>query len=279
MNSGQGRNSQLSSTERVFVKHVAAHLKEFAKIIDVTRFIKVNHWDIDRILDLYEEALWDSPEIFYVSKHLIRIRFTRNADDSIRYAKLYGIKYVFPQEEYREAKIKFDAEVKKAVAYAGRETAPEKIARRLHDYLIWTCEYDSEALSDKTASLLARSVYSVLVRKKAVCEGYTMAYRYLLKMFGIPCEEILSPKMRHCWNYVKIRNHWYHADVTFDDPVFVDEYGRRVMQPAPVIDPGNISHRFFLLSDAALLRTGHFGWNTKGLPPASDETYDDRVWS
>jgi len=270
--------SNFTPDERAFEQNTVAHLKAFSKVIDVTRFITVNHWEIDKILDLYEEVLGNNPDIFFVSKRKISIRFTRKRDGSIRYARLCNIVYVFPQEEYQQNKIRFDAEVKKAIAYVGKETAPEKIAQRLHDYIVWTCEYDNAALKDKNRSLQARSVYSVLVRHQAVCEGYTMAYRYLLEKFGIPCEEIVSKDLKHCWNYVKIGNHWYHVDVTFDDPVFVDENGRRIIQSAgPTIDPRKISHKFFLCSDAALC--DHQSWTTKGLPRATDRTFDNRVWS
>ena len=264
--------------ERAFERNTVAHLKAFSKVIDVTRFINVSHWDIDKIFDLYNEVLWNNPDIFFVSKRKISIRFTRKPDGSIRYARLCNILYVFSQEEYQQNKIRFDAEVKKAIAYVGKETAPERIAQRLHDYLIWTCEYDTAAPKDKNLSLQARSAYSVLVRKRAVCEGYTMAYRYLLQKFGIPCEEIVSHDLQHCWNYVKIGNHWYHVDVTFDDPVFVDETGRRSTQPdEPAIDPRKISHKFFLRSDAAF--PDHKSWTTKGLPPATDNSFDNRVWA
>ena len=264
--------------ERAFERNTVTHLQAFSEVIDVTRFINVNHWDIDKILALYNEVLWNNPDIFYVSKRQIRIRFTRKPDGSILYAKLCGILYLFPQDEYQQNKIRFDAEVKKAIAYVGKETAPERIAQRLHDYLIWTCEYDTAAPKDKNLSLQARSAYSVLVRKRAVCEGYTMAYRYLLQKFGIPCEEIVSHDLQHCWNYVKIGNHWYHVDVTFDDPVFVDETGRRLTQPdEPAIDPRKISHKFFLRSDAAF--PDHKSWTTKGRPPATDNSFDNRVWA
>ena len=69
-------------------------------------------------------------------------------------------------------------------------------------------------------SPLARTAYIVLVRHKAVFEGYTMAYRYLLNAVGIQSEEIISKEMNHCWNYVQLNGKWYHLDVTYDDPDF-----------------------------------------------------------
>ena len=95
-----------------------------------------------------------------------------------------------------------------------------------------------------------------------------MAYRYLLHKAGICSEEVLSDKMNHCWNYVKIGENWYHVDVTWDDPVY---QGRK---------PNNecISHEHFLLSDEAIRAKKHYGWDTRGLPAATDTRYDNASW-
>ena len=225
------------------------------------------------------QVLWNTPEIFHVGKS-VRFEWEHAADGTVRYAKLTGIEYAFPRSDYRANKAELDAEVKKAAACAGKESEPELIALRLHDYIVENCEYDTAAADRRDTSPLARTAYSVLVRKKAVCEGYTMAYRYLLKKWNILSEEILSKEMNHCWNYVNIRGKWYHADITFDDPVFVAENGKRLSRSMAfaVQRMHSISREHFLMSDAKALATGHHGWTTRGLPPASDRTYDDKKW-
>lgn len=263
-----------SPAERAFETYVIAHLKDFAGVIDVTRFINCHRWGKEKIMDLYIEVLWNNPEIFYVTKS-IRYEAASYPDGTVQFAKLTGIRYAFPQTEYPQNKRRLDAAVRRATACAAGESAPEMIALRLHDFIVRECEYDLAAAEADDFSPLARTAYSVLVRRKAVCEGYTMAYRYLLQKFSIMCEEIVSDTMHHCWNYVNIRGKWYHVDVTFDDPVFVDEAGR----PFPAASsPSEISRRHFLMSDAEARRTGHRGWTTKGLPPALDRTYDDKDW-
>ena len=129
------------------------------------------------------------------------------------------------------------------------------------------CEYDKQAADNNDSSPLARTAYSVLVRHLAVCEGYTMAYRYLLEKVGIKSEEIVSEKMRHCWNYVLIIDSWYHVDVTWDDPIFLT---RRYQN--------TISHRYFMMSDDKAKRNKHHGWECRGLPPATNHDFDNRKW-
>ena len=138
----------------------------------------------------------------------------------------------------------------------------------LHDRMIRTCDYDVEAADNDDDSPTARTAYSVLVRHKAVCEGYTMAYRYLLDLAGIRSEEIISEAMEHCWNYVLLDGHWFHVDVTWDDPV-----GSGGMP-----DDDLISRKYFLLSDAGIRRVEHHSWSTRGLPPADDTRYDSAKW-
>jgi hypothetical protein len=269
-----------SPAERAFYTHVLAHLKNFSNVIDVTRFVNSQHWSMQQIMRLYMEVLWDSPEIFYVSK-CVQVSWGEYPDGRIQYAKLIGINYAFPREEYELHRQKLEIEVRKAVRYAAGETSPEMIALRLHDYIVQVCDYDSVAFDNEDPSPLARTTYSVLVRKKAVCEGYSMAYRYLLKKFNIRCEEIVSNEMNHCWNYVNIRGNWYHVDVTYDDPIFTDGVGRVLEQGLNFLlsgDSHSISRDHFLMSDQKARRQEHYGWDTKGLPPAANTAFDHRIW-
>ena len=270
-----------SPAGRAFSNHVLAHLKNFSNVIDVTRFANSQGWSMQQILQLYVEVLWDNPEIFYVSK-CVQISGGQYPDGRMHHAKLVGIDYAFPREEFEQRQRELETEVRKAVQYAAMESSPEMIALRLHDYIVHVCDYDSAARDNEDTSPLARTTYSVLVRKKAVCEGYTMAYRYLLKKFNIKCEEIVSDEMNHCWNYVFIKGNWYHVDVTYDDPVFIGGTGVRMLDRGLNFlltgGAGSISRDHFLMSDQEARRREHRNWDTKGLPPATDTSYDNRTW-
>jgi len=77
--------------------------------------------------------------------------------------------------------------------------------------------------------------------------------------------------MNHAWNLVNIDGEWYHADVTWDDPV-PDAKGRA-------------GHGYFLLSDKAFAAAkpeagrnrAHTDWNSKGIS-ATSEKYDNAFW-
>jgi hypothetical protein len=90
----------------------------------------------------------------------------------------------------------------------------------VHDYLVDTIDYDADAGSN------VYNIYGALVDKKAVCEGYARACKYILDDLGIPCiiacgvaKNSQGNTQSHAWNYVQIDGQWYALDVTWDDPV------------------------------------------------------------
>ena len=253
--------------EREFDRVVVDALLNFEPEIDVTKFAAEYGWDHDRISDLYFDVLWNNPQVFYVTKQA-QCRWSHCGEIITRFA-ITGIRYGISKEDYPARKAELDGAVAEALKSVVGIDDPVEKAKRLHDHIVRTCEYDRAAADAHDGSPLARTVYSVLVRHLAVCEGYTMAYRYLLREAGMRSEEVISDKMNHCWNYVQIGGSWYHVDVTWDDPV----YAGKDPATAPIL------YDHFLLSDDALIVRKHHDWDVRGLPAATDTTYDARSWS
>ena len=81
-------------------------------------------------------------------------------------------------------------EIQEAVEAAGRALKPkdmsdEEIALALHDYLAGHVEYAYEDYLADMVSFPAYSIYGALAEGEAVCQGYAMAYGYLLDRYGI----------------------------------------------------------------------------------------------
>lgn len=131
-----------------------------------------------------------------------------------------------------------------------------QIALALHDYLIVYGRYDE--------SLTQVSGYDLLVEGTAVCSGYATAYQDLLIRAGLECVYVSSAEMKHMWNLVKIDGHWYHVDLTWDDP-------------RPDVC-GYVSHNYFLLTDSEILsgETPHYGWEREIV--CDDERFMDGYW-
>ena len=254
--------------EREFDKQVVFSLMNFNELTDVTKFVNEYKWDHDKIFHTFWDVIYNNPQIFYVDYHCLRfVNFRLEGDPTIRYG-LTDYNFSIKEREYPRLKAELDRAVSKAMKYAAENDDPVEKARWLHDFIVRTCEYDEKAAEANDNSPLARTVYSVLVRRKAVCEGYMMGYRYLLREAGIYSEEVFSDVMGHCWNYVKIVDNWYHVDVTWDDPIFSGK------NP----DTFPVLHNYFLLSDKAISAMGYSGWDVRGLPAATDTRYDWRYW-
>lgn len=248
-----------------FEKVIVDALMNFEESIDVTKFVKEYGWSINE-LKSFSSVSWSNPELFFVDTNSYRCSILKSEDGEILECKISDYKFEITKEEYSKCKVELDQAVAEAMKTVKGVSDPVEKVKRLHDYLIRVCEYD-EQIADEDKALTAVSMYSVLVRHKAICQGYARAYHYLLCEAGIESEILISYDMNHCWNYVKIGKNWYHVDVTYDDPVFDGK------DPAT----SHISYCCFLLSDKAMRGIGH-RWSVEGLPAACDQTYDFWDW-
>lgn len=83
----------------------------------------------------------------------------------------------------------------------------------IHNYLVNNVVYDE---GDSTT---CHNAYGALVVGRAVCDGYSKAFKYFMDRLGIESGLVLSDEMAHAWNYVKIDGVYYFVDTTWDDPV------------------------------------------------------------
>ncbi len=244
---------------------IVAGWKSFASTIDITEFVWKNRWRPDRILACAREAHYNHPEVFYLARG-VKLEQILRPDGTLIKAALTGLTYSLTMPEYLVCKSKLDAAVVEAMSIISGVANEEEKALRLHDYLVNVCDCDVTVKNDTVYSTRARTAYSALVRRKAVCEGYAMAYRLLLNAAGIVSDVSIDRNDKHIWNYVKVHGRWYHVDVTWDDPVCAGPVQRR----------RRISRRHFLMSDRKARMTGHKCWDVRGLPPANDERYDEK---
>ncbi len=141
----------------------------------------------------------------------------------------------------------------------GRYDDVEK-ALILHDAIADICTYK---IDDVVFSGSAWTAYGALVGKKAVCEGYSKAYKYLLKKVGIKSTITASKKLNHAWNIVYLNNTPYHVDVTYDDPLSNVEL---------------VKHTYFLCSTQKMLSNDEHKANDFDMSPKAT-TYDNLDFS
>lgn len=174
--------------------------------------------DSNEIYMVKEAVLADHPEIFWVTGDY---EIGNNFHDG-NYITLYS-QYSYNEivtalEEINDA----TEEVLSKIPDGASELERELI---IHDALVDSISYDSEAASDDNTSIEAFGIYGALVGKKAVCSGYARAAKMLLNRVGIECRLVsgMSKNSGHMWNQVKIDGQWYNLDVTWDDPITNDD--------------------------------------------------------
>ena len=99
----------------------------------------------------------------------------------------------------------------------------------LHDWVADNIDYDAESFL--TGGSPESSWQATLTRRKAFCQGYAQLLQKMCQVAGIPCEVISGygrgfgfpigqaenvRQSNHAWNAVKIQEHWYLLDVTWD---------------------------------------------------------------
>lgn len=101
-----------------------------------------------------------------------------------------------------------------------------EIELALHDWICNNIQYDNasgEIAADgerNDANKESWTAYGALVKRTAVCEGYSKAFQLLMYYAGINCNLICgetSDNSAHMWNIVEIDGAWYHVDALWDD--------------------------------------------------------------
>lgn len=206
--------------------------------------IPKNDQTLARYWDVLHTLQNDHPELFYVGIGSVWSNGSIFTKQELTYCTIEG--------GLDKAISDFNAAVNRALAQIQGLTNPVEKALLLHDFLVVNCLYNWEVATNQedgdayVASKMPWTAYGALVKGDAVCQGYALAYKYLLTRAGIPSVVISSSSMNHAWNGVQINGKWYHVDCTWDDPT-------------PDV-AGYCRHTYFLLSDTSFPSNDHYSW-------------------
>lgn len=120
-------------------------------------------------------------------------------------------------------------------------------AKALHDWLCNAVDYDFENTKDAKNHV----DYSAFLYSTTVCEGYARAYQHLMQAANIESYYLSGPN--HAWNMIKLGNHYFHVDTTWDDGT----------------GTGNYNYGYFLLSNNEIKAKGgdsHSRWSLTTSP-------------
>lgn len=206
----------------------------------------------------------DHPELFYIDFYKMTISVARSNGTYVGYincgkeSNLYYDNGFNTPAKVAEAIEKFDDKVDEVVdvvnerkeqdVYTARDAF---LAKEVNKYLTEIIKYDYVAYDNKDdpnyiAAAYVNTAYGGLVEGKAVCGGYSTAYKVVMDRLGIPCITVngysnqkdqngnnAGSNVYHMWNYVWLetpsagaaqsialtdgpKGEWYSVDVTWD---------------------------------------------------------------
>ena len=125
-------------------------------------------------------------------------------------------------------------------------------AKNLHDYLIKASKFNSTIGSNAAYDMLFTGVGSGI--------DYTNCYKALLDKAGVTSMIVHGSALgvAHSWNLIKIESDWYHVDVCFDDPDFLDN--------------NYIEYDYFCVTDTAI--SYNHDWSRSAYPACTATKYD-----
>jgi len=196
--------------------------------------------------------------------------------ETFRYGPSYSstISYIYPEYYYDSATYQtmlaeIDAGAESMVAGFKDNTALTDVQKALlaHDRLAAFCEYTLFGDTESEDFRHSHNIYGATVTGKAVCQGYALAYTYMMDKLGIPSYVCVSNALNHAWNIVYVNNNYYHVDVTWDDPIW-DTSNWDVT--------GKAYHNYFLVSTQYMMANNHNATDYDTTP--TDTTYDSYFW-
>lgn len=233
----------------------------------------------DELGDLYVGLAYEHPELFYVKTQWGWSIAYEGSTKVLSVFPSYSIDgKVIPKGKITEymPQIQQQAEltqkVKEITAQIDENWTPLQKALYLHDYIATHGQYDTISRVDDKNKIdeRRRDAYGMLIDGIGVCQGYTLAYRLLLKEVGIDSGTVTSDSMNHVWNLIQIDGNWYHVDVTWDDPT-EDRIGQS-------------QHVYFCLSEDKLKDTNNGAHNAPDFKyslnvKTDDKTFDNYYWA
>ncbi len=169
--------------------------------------------------DYYSQVINAHPELFYISSSLPveNTPYTYDQATDNFYITSATITY---KSNYDVDRFFEEADKALKVIKPGMTDVEKVIA--VHEYLVLDCEYDYDRYLNgtlRTEHPDTYNAYGVLVDKQAVCNGYALAYMYLMNRAGVHTVMVSSSAVNHAWNMVEIDGYWYEVDCTWDDPI------------------------------------------------------------
>lgn len=228
---------QITSNKELIKNKILTDLESYKTEIKFTSY-EVSNLGIAKNTEtdpanLYYDLLFEHPEIFWTSLKVTWVKY--NNGSYILY-----VNNIYDNDDINSKKLQLEYKINEITSKVSSYDDLRKVYE-IHDYIDEMCTYDYDGaeksmptsridpnvdfdayIADEKAIAKANanyfeshSIYGVLVKGKAVCEGYAKTAKILFNKSNLKSEVIRSDE--HGWNYVKIKDNYYQIDTTWDD--------------------------------------------------------------
>ncbi len=190
---------QLTETEQTIYQQMLSGCENFESKIALSSCTKEELRKAELILS------YEHPEFFWISEYTYEY-----VDDTV-----LAVSFTVP-ENAEETQNSLN-EIGDSIISQLSGTDYEKV-KAIYEYIINETDY-------KTDSENNQDIRSVLISHASVCAGYAKTFEFLCQKADIPCVYVSgrANETDHAWNMVYIDGNYYWVDVTWGDPVYLDE--------------------------------------------------------
>lgn len=182
-----------------------------------------------------DSFIMDHPDLFYADLYGTSISAGSMDNDYVAYLDSSRVKSLYLGELDSEAKVtaavqNYETTINTIVTAAKTKGGVKEQIEYVNEYVCDHTEYSygMEVVDgrnvDTPAAAYINTAYGALVNGKAICGGYSNAFKAVMDRLEIPCVCIQGYHVRedgtsvpHMWNAVQLDGLWYNVDVTFND--------------------------------------------------------------
>lgn len=210
----------VSSVEEYYYQHFPENLQEAYRELYVklmkgeTSGSFLSSVNVEEFWRVYYGVLADHPEIFWLGPNA-------QVEQSVLTGTVvnYEFETTVPQESRESMRAQIEAAADECINLIWSEASDYQKIKFVYEYIIDTTGYDSQGPD-------TQNIQSALLYHSSVCAGYSKAFQYILNRMGMFCTYItgtIKDGGDHGWNMVRIDGNYYYVDVTWGDPVFMNQ--------------------------------------------------------
>lgn len=231
----------LSDTEKLWYHDISKALDQMLAEFELSETGLENGLTEENIDRIFQCVMCDHPEYFYVEGYTYT-RYTMGSEVvKIAFSGTYSVD--FETAEAKKGQIEAAAQV--ILSGISEQASDYEKIKYVYETLICQTEYDKSAPDNQ-------NIYSVLVNRATVCQGYAKATQYLLNRLGVVCTLVTGEVKggeSHAWNLVMADGEYYYLDTTWGDPSYNTSDGS-LTEKMP-----EISYDYLCITSQELFRT------------------------